>query len=106
LELSAIYGARAKLRGDLGFVTPGGSPRLTFISPASMPEGTRGMVVSTTDDRGRPVTLERHASRNDGKQVLAVYAVKAQPGARRIHLVYAIVRRHELSLRVPVKYAP
>jgi hypothetical protein len=89
LELNAIYGAGAKRIGNLRFVTPDGSPRLTLIFPASMPEGTRGMVVSSTDDRGRPVTLELHASRNDGKQVLEVYAVKAQPGARRIHLVYA-----------------
>ena len=102
LELTAIYGAGAKL--PVGFVTPDHRPRVLLRSPASMPDDLRSLLVSAVDDRGRTVDLHFDASSSDGTRKLEVFSVDAPPGARSLHLVYAIVRRRGLSLRVPVKY--
>ena len=102
LELTAIYGVGAKL--PVGFVTPDHRPRVILRSPASMPEELRSLLVSAVDDRGRPVDLNFDASSSDGTRKLEVFRVEAPPGARSISLVYALIRRRGLSLRVPVKH--
>jgi hypothetical protein len=105
LALDAVYGPKAKLPADIGFVIPDQWPRLALRLPPSMPDGWRGLVVRATDDRGRPVVVESSASTSNGTRALYLFTLKPEPGARSFDLTYAVVRRQEVEVVLPVGHA-